>query len=50
MSDYITLWFNNNDGLGQKLVYVFVIFPCFKVFINIHKYANQIKFTHVTTA
>ena len=32
----------NNDCLDQKYVYVFMIFPHFKVFVNNHGYSNQI--------
>ena len=44
MSDCITyeLTTCNNEFLGQKYDYVFMIFPHFKIFVNIHGYSNQI--------
>ena len=44
MSDCTTydLTICNNYDLEQKYVYVFMIFPRFKIFINIHEYTNQI--------
>ena len=38
-TDDITTW--NDDSFGLILVYVF--FPFFNVFINIHDYANYVK-------